>query len=200
MEVFLSTLIKCLIENKEWALLIFLTISVTVIVTVKIYSNKKIVIIKNNNTNNYYGSTKRDDSNNKETVGKPHKKVKSKTPHKKNSHDVELFKIRLYATGKKGKTYTTNYNKNVNHNFGVELILKNNTSCIQKVQIEGAIHNKNKRFITGWSSAKKIKANSILSFDFYVKKEDFSIMKQGEYSVQFCIDDEHVQKQYFTIQ
>lgn len=43
---------------------------------------------------------------------------------------LELVSIKLYSTGLK-KVFTNHFYKSMNHNFGVEILVKNNTNQIQ---------------------------------------------------------------------
>lgn len=50
---------------------------------------------------------------------------------------VSLQCIRLYSTGSKGKVYTDKFYKSINHNFGIEVILKNTSSQAQTIHLGG---------------------------------------------------------------
>ena len=41
---------------------------------------------------------------------------------------LELCKISLYSTGARGKVFTNHFYKALNHNFGVEMVIRNNKS------------------------------------------------------------------------
>lgn len=53
---------------------------------------------------------------------------------------LELCKISLYSTGARGKVFTNHFYKALNHNFGVEMVIRNNTSVVQSVKIGGCIY------------------------------------------------------------
>ena len=46
---------------------------------------------------------------------------------------------------------------------------------------------------------KKIDQHGMMAYDFYVKEENFSRMRQGKYKIQFWINDKKVQHEYFNI-
>ena len=60
---------------------------------------------------------------------------RSESRSKVNGGDVTLEAIQLYSTGIKGKVYTTTFYKSINHNFGVEVTIKNSTNRPQPVQV-----------------------------------------------------------------
>lgn len=111
---------------------------------------------------------------------------------------LELCGVQLYSTGIK-KVLTNHFYKSMNHNFGVEISVRNNTSKMQNLRIGGCVYDEKGNTVTSWNGTKEIKALSSASYDFYVREETFSKMKEGKYKIQFWINDKKVQKEYFTI-
>lgn len=123
----------------------------------------------------------------------PLKQVQPKHP------PLELVSIKLYSTGLK-KVFTDRFYKSMNHNFGVEMLIRNNTERVQIVKIGGCINNTDGKLIIKWNPKnKKIAAHSSIMQDFYVKEDSFAEMKTGKYIIQFWINDKKVQNQQFTI-
>ncbi len=111
---------------------------------------------------------------------------------------LELLSIKLYSTGL-NKVYTNHIYKSMNHNFGVEIVIRNNTSKLQHMKIVGYIYDKHGEAVTRWNRMKKIDQHGMMAYDFYVKEENFSRMRQGKYKIQFWINDKKVQHEYFNI-
>lgn len=153
----------------------------------------KNYISGNNNQNN--------NSNNKNTnsTKKPSNKNTTVKTNPQNS-SVTLEKIKLYCTGAKGKVYSTVFYKSVNSDFGVEAVIRNNTSKLQNVKLGHCIYNKNGNNTMFQKTLYiKINPNSFFTQKIRVAPKDFSKMKAGEYKSQFWINDEKVQKVFFTI-
>jgi len=113
---------------------------------------------------------------------------------------LELYSIKLYSTGVKGKVYTNHFYRSMNHNFGVEIQIRNNTSLMQNVKIGGCINDALGNTVVKWkTTTKQIPAHSSLANDFFVYENDFSKMRDGEYFVQFWINDMKVKSEYFTV-
>lgn len=88
----------------------------------------------------------------------------------------------------------------MNHNFGVEMKIRNNTTKLQIVKIGGCINDENGKLIIKWNPTnKKISPNNSITQDFYVKENSFNGMKEGKYIVQFWINDKKVQNEHFTV-
>lgn len=177
--------IKWIVENKEMAILLLVTVSICIPISIRF---RKTTINNNNKkiTNNYHNET----NNNSRTYN----------PQKYNTNipKIEIQNIRLYSTGKKGKVYTNRFYKQMNHNFGIEILLKNNTNIQQNVKVGWCIYKDGKEVIKG-SFNKKLNANSTLSNDFYVKEKSFKKLKSGKYKSQFWVNDKKVQKVFFDI-
>lgn len=86
----------------------------------------------------------------------------------------------------------------MNHNFGVEIVLKNNTSSTQYVKVGWCVYKDGNEIVKGTYN-KKIKPNSTITTDFYVKARVFNKLKIGEYKSQFWVNDVKVQKVFFNI-
>lgn len=187
----MEDIIKWIIENKELVIIACITISVSIPISMHF----RKTIINNNirkNTTNNYGKY-----NPKNNTSKPTNRNQNK-PVYLSRKNIELTNIRLYSTGKKGKVYTTRFYKTMNHNFGIEITLKNNTSSLQNVKVGWCIYKDGKEIIKGTFN-KKVNANSSLTNDFYVKERAFSNLSVGKYKSQFWVNDQRVQKVYFTI-
>lgn len=181
--------IKWIIENKEIALLLLVTVSVSIPISMHfgkttINNNKKIT--NQNTTNNYQNKF----NNNSKTNNPPR--------HNSNASKTEIQNIRLYSTGKKGKVYTNKFYKQINHNFGIEVLLKNNTNIQQNVKVGWCIYKNGAEILKGTFN-QKVNANSTTSNDFYIKEENFKNLRPGEYKSQFWVNDKRVQKVYFHI-
>ena len=88
----------------------------------------------------------------------------------------------------------------MNHNFGVEILVKNNTNQIQTIHVGGCIYNNDGKTIVKWGNVNiQISPHGSKTYDFFVKEDGFSKMKDGKYKIQFWINDKKVQKEYFTI-
>lgn len=111
---------------------------------------------------------------------------------------LELCSIKLYSTGLR-KIFTNHFYKSMNHNFGVEITIRNNTNQSQSMRIGGCVYDDKGMVIVRWNSTKNINAISSNSYDFYAKEQTFSKMKEGKYKIQFWINDKKVQKEYFTV-
>lgn len=112
---------------------------------------------------------------------------------------LELCSIKLYSTGLK-KVFTNHFYKSMNHNFGIEILVRNNTNTEQSIRVSGCIYDNSGKTIEKWSNANiKIPKQRSITWDFYVKEDRFSKMKEGKYKVQFWINNKKVQKEYFTI-
>lgn len=112
---------------------------------------------------------------------------------------LELCKISLYSTGARGKVFTNHFYKALNHNFGVEMVVRNNTSTTQTIKIGGCMYDVQGNTVVKWVTTKQIAAYSSSTQDFYVREETFSKLKEGKYKIQFWINNKKVQKDFFTI-
>lgn len=112
---------------------------------------------------------------------------------------LELCKIRLYSTGARGKVFTDHFYKALNHNFGVEILMRNNTAKMQSIKVGGCIYDDRGNPVVRWIGTKSIGGHSSNAYDFYVREDAFSKMKEGKYKVQFWLNDKKVQKEYFTV-
>ena len=114
---------------------------------------------------------------------------------------VLLEKIRLYCTGAKGKVYTTTFRKSMNHNFGIEVIIKNNTAQIQTVKLGHCIYDESgTNTMFKGTFHPKIKPYSTLTENIFVDAKAFAKMKRGKYKSQFWLNDKKVQKVFFTVE
>lgn len=111
---------------------------------------------------------------------------------------LEMKSIKLYSTGLK-KVFTNHFYKSMNHNFGIEITIKNNTNKIQEMKIGGCVYDSNRKAAANWISNKKINPHSCTLYDYYVKEQTFNKMKAGKYIVIFWINDKKVKEATFTI-
>lgn len=152
---------------------------------------------QNNNSNNRNNNNKTTNNTNKSYTNN------STSTNKISASNgaVSLEKIKLYCTGAKGKVYTTTFRKNLNHNFGIEVVIKNNTSQIQTVKLGHCIYDEsgNNTMFKG-TFHPKINPYSTLTENIFVDAKAFAKMKKGKYKSQFWINDKKVQKVFFTVQ
>lgn len=73
---------------------------------------------------------------------------------------LELCKISLYSTGARGKVFTNHFYKALNHNFGVEMVIRNNTSTSQTVKIGGCVYDFQGNTVVKWGTTKQLGARS----------------------------------------
>ena len=163
------------------------------------------VVVKNyisgNNTQNNNSNKNSNNKTNANVQKNPYTNNTISTKKTSVSSDsVSLEKIRLYCTGAKGKIYTTTFRKSLNHNFGIEIVIKNNTSQIQKVKLGHCIYDEsgNNTMFKG-TFYPKIKPYSILTENIFVDAKAFAKMKRGKYKSQFWLNDNKVQKVFFTV-
>ena len=114
---------------------------------------------------------------------------------------VSLEKIRLYCSGAKGKVYTTIFRKDLNNKFGVEVVIKNNTSKIQTIKLGHCIYNENgNNTIFKRTLYPRINPYSTETKHIIVDTKVFAKMKKGKYKAQFWINDKKAQKVFFMVQ
>ena len=120
--------------------------------------------------------------------------------HQAERPRLELRSIRLYSTGLKGKVYTNHFYKAMNHNFGVEMKIRNNTFLTQTVRVAGRVYDDQGTEVAKWIGRKyELIGQSEGTYDFYVYESRFATMKEGKYKVQFWVNDKKVQREFFTI-
>lgn len=115
---------------------------------------------------------------------------------------LELVSIRLYSTGARGKVYTKKFYKSMNHNFGVEMVIRNNTAVTQAVRMAGRVYNSEGNEVLKWSGGKfhyNINANTSQVYNFFARESSFSSMAAGKYKIQFWINNTKVQREFFEI-
>lgn len=172
----------------------------------KTKQNKKDsqVVVKN-----YIRSSNNNQNNN--CQNKNNKTMRQTTPPRNNNlssnkmsssnNSVSLEKIKLYCTGAKGKVYTTTFHKSLNHNFGIEAVIKNNSSQLQTVKLGHCIYNESgKDTLFKGTFYPKVKPHSTLTENIYVDAKAFAKMKRGKYKSQFWLNDNKVQKVFFKIE
>lgn len=189
----MDNILEFISQNKEWIFSGIGVALITIFVPIFFKKNKKKknrpIIVKNYNNNvNNNSQNNTNSQNNNKIKNNPIQVPK-----------IELTKIRLYSTGSKGKVYTDKFIKSINHNFGIEITLKNNTSATQNVKVGWCIYNKEGNELIKGTFNKKVNQKSSLTTDFYVKENSFNNLKPGKYKSQFWVNDKRVQKAYFNI-
>lgn len=180
----IKSIIEWAIENKALVALLCISIGVTISIKINIGGNK----VKGKREGRIEGRYTRRKSDRYQT-----------TDGLQNQRSVDLVNIRLYSTGLKGKVYTNVFYKMINHNFGIEITLKNYSSVSKKVKIGWCVYKGDEEVVKG-TFYKKVNANSSLTSDFYVKKNFFDNLNCGKYTSVFWLNNQRVQKTYFTIQ
>lgn len=124
------------------------------------------------------------------------------TPQAPKQFPLQLDTIKLYSTGPSGKIYTDRFYKLLNHNFGMEVVVRNNTSQTQTVKVTGCLYSaewSDGNTLYKWNHTMSLPARSAQKCDFYVRKDFFSKMKTGKYKIQFWINGNRVKRQFFTV-
>lgn len=121
-----------------------------------------------------------------------------KIPTNPQRSPLEMKSIRLYSTGLK-KVFTNHFYKSMNKNFGVEIIIRNNTNITQEMKIGGCVYDSNGKGVAKWISNKRINPNSSVPYNYYVTEQTFNEMKPGKYTTIFWINDKKVKESTFTI-
>ncbi len=81
--------------------------------------------------------------------------------------------IQLYSTGKRGKTYTKKFYKSINHNFGIEVVLKNLSGQAKTVHLGHCIYDEKGVAIFKGDFRPMVKPFSTLKQDIYVDPKAF---------------------------
>lgn len=150
---------------------------------------------KNNTTNKGKGG--RGNGNSKYSgPSQSSPKAKGKTS---SSTCVKLQSIQLYSTGSNGKVYTERFYKSINHNFGIEVVLKNTSSRIQTIHLGHCIYDESGNVVFHGNFTPKINPHSTVTHNIFVDAKAFAKMKSGIYKSQFWINDTKVQKAFFTV-
>lgn len=200
---FMDAIISFIQENKEW---FFSGIGVTLLAVIARFlfkkendtgKKEKPIIIKINNQNDNQNVNKNQKNGSLKKEGTARQEGASK-PSGKHS-ELSSIKIQLYSTGPKGKIYTSVFYKLLNHNFGVELSLRNNTAKSQTVKARWCLYNKSGQLIFDRYYNKTVNANNKLASDFYVDDKFFSKLKPGKYKSEFWINGKKIQTDSFTI-
>lgn len=95
--------------------------------------------------------------------------------------------------------FTNHFYKAMNHNFGIEMVIRNNTSITQTISVGGCVYDDKGNTVVKWGCSKKIPAYTSSTHDFYVRENSFAQLREGKYKVQFWINNKKVQKEFFTI-
>ncbi len=163
------------------------------------------VVVKNyiSGNNNQKNSTFSKGDGRKGTAtdksSKPSQSSHNTTKNISSIAQVSLQSIRLYSTGSKGKVYTDRFYKSINHNFGIEVVLKNMSNKTQTIHLGHCIYDENGNVVFKGNFSPEIKPHSTLKHQIFVNAQAFSKMKSGKYKSQFWINDVKVQKAFFTV-
>lgn len=199
----MNAVISFIQENKEW---FFSGIGVTILAVIArfLFKREKVkdkkekpIIIKINNQNENQNINKNQKNGSAKKGDIIHQGSTSKSSGKHN--ELNLIGIQLYSTGPKGKVYTSVFYKLLNHNFGVELSLKNNTQKSQTIKARWCLYNESGQTIFDKHYSKTVNAGSKLTSDFYIDDKLFSKLKPGKYKSQFWMNGKRIQKASFTI-
>lgn len=125
-------------------------------------------------------------------------KIPTKPSSTNKKPPLELTSIKMYSTGLK-KVFTNHFYKTMNHNFGIEISIKNNSSSIQNMKIGGCVNDSNNKMVCKWISNKTINPHSSKPYYYYVEERTFNNMKPGKYTIIFWINDKKVKEQTFNI-
>lgn len=158
--------------------------------------NKSVVVVKNfiKNINERNKIVKDKKSNRKEGVKQP---LKEKCW---NNGTIKLVKVLLYSTGARGKVFTKKFYKRINHNFGIELVIRNDSNKRQSISVKWSIYDvTNQRDVIADNSVIKIAAREKLIHDIYVSDKEFVKLPTGEYESRFCINGKQAPKMNFYI-
>lgn len=176
------------------------------VIKAKMDSKDSSVVVKNyisgnNNQNNNKNSNNHNNNNSTNKTTSSNSTTTQKNKINPQIEPVKLEKIRLYCTGAKGKVYTDTFRKSINHNFGIEVVIKNNTSQTQTVKLGHCIYDEsgNNTMFKG-TFHPKIKPNCTLTENIYVDAKAFAKMKKGKYKSQFWLNDKKVQKVFFYVE
>lgn len=161
------------------------------------------VVVKNYISGNNNQNNKQNNNNGSNGKNTNTQQLRQSTESNKingAANPIVLQTIKLYCTGAKGKVYTTTFHKAITHNFGIEVVIKNNTSITQTVNLGHCIYDEsgNNTMFKG-NFHPQIKPNTVLKYDIYVDAKAFAKMKPGKYKSQFWINNKKVQKVFFTV-
>lgn len=112
---------------------------------------------------------------------------------------LELCSVNLYSTGARGKVFTKCFYTAFNHNFGAEIVLKNNTGTMFLLRMSGCVYDTRGNTICQWRKTCNINAYSKNKYDFYIQKEKFVNLKEGVYKIKFWVNNTKVQSEHFEI-
>lgn len=109
--------------------------------------------------------------------------------------------INLYATSSEGKIYTNHFYRAKDHDFGVEIRIKNNTACVYSFNIAGCVYDSSGAEIYRWirTTKKVLPSNLPVKSNFWVDRDKFLAMRDGEYKMQLWINDVKVVKMFFMV-
>lgn len=112
---------------------------------------------------------------------------------------VSVQRIKLYATGPRGKEYTNKFHKWSNHNFGIEVTLKNTSNKTQTVHLGHCIYDNVGNVVFKGNFSPKISPYTTLRQDIFVDAKAFAKMKNGKYASQVWLDDQKQPTARFTV-
>ena len=162
------------------------------------------VIVKNYNINGSGNQNSKTPSNNipKKHNGTTKSKASGSSAHTRvhsTNSPIRVRSIRFYSTGAKGRVYTDRFYKSINHNFGIEVVISNDSSTNHNVDLGHCIYNENGVTILRGNFHLKIAPHTQFTQCIYVPPQTFNSMKNGKYKSQLWLNKNKVQKAFFTI-
>ena len=121
-----------------------------------------------------------------------------KIPVREQKPSLELKSLKFYSEGIQ-KVYTKHFYKSLNKQFGIEFLIKNNTSEIQSLKIGGCILASDGVVVAKWIDNEKINSNSTGRYSYHAGEKLFNKLKTGKYSVRCWINDRLVKESSFII-
>ncbi|MCI7243071.1 MAG: hypothetical protein MR549_04255 [Lachnobacterium sp.] len=121
-----------------------------------------------------------------------------KIPVREQKPSLELKSLKFYSEGIQ-KVYTKHFYKSLNKQFGIEFLIKNNTSEIQSLKIGGCILASDGVVVAKWIDNEKINSNSTGRYSYHADEKLFNKLKTGKYSVRCWINDRLVKESSFII-
>lgn len=113
---------------------------------------------------------------------------------------IELVSARIYSTGSNGKVYTNKAYKALNHNFGIEFSIRNNTKSNKTVSMVGYVYDPAGKSLVTWKSKDiRISPHTQLEQDFFVDHDVFLRMTSGDYKVQFWANGKRIIKKFVHV-
>lgn len=113
--------------------------------------------------------------------------------------ELELCSVKLYSTGVRGKVYTNHFYTKLNHNFGIEIVLKNNTYIKFFLKMGGCLYNSRGDVVCNWRRNFDIAPYNQREYDFYMNERDFIKLLPGRYKIQFWVNNKKILSKSFEV-